>query len=127
MENKLYPTHEITAAILVSSANAEEKQALLDNASSFIQSQGLDLNGLEVSAVENNANTVNLTLPYYEGIVHYKNLHDSELADVSGGEFFIGIIVMCATGLAVGAASVATGVAAVAQKTNDKNLDGSPK
>ncbi len=127
MENKLYPTHEITAAILVSSVDASEKQALLDNASDFIQSQGLDLNGLEVSAVENNADTVNLTLPYYKGLVHYKNLHDSELADVSGGEFFIGIIVLCATGLGIGAAGVATGVAAISQKTNGKNIDGSPK
>ncbi len=127
MTKEICQTYEITGAILVAKIKENEEEALMNDATQFIKASGLELGDMQVNAVKNEKDTINIALPYYSGLTSNINLDDIDLEDVDGGEVFVVFPTVVSIALGLGAASVATSIAAVSYNLQDKNLDGSPK
>ena len=149
---KLAPTIEISSALLTPLLTQADLQSLNQNPTEFLQSKlNLDASKVKVQTAFNNADEINLALPYYSGLenLQAEMLKDNSLDDISGGEIIIalGVTVGATIGwgfgfsltsaaiggiiggtLAGGAAAIvgATTAAAV-QAADDKNIDGSDK
>ena len=149
---KLAPTIEISSALLTPLLTEADLQNINQNPKTFLQSK-LNLNAekVEVQIAFNNANEVNLALPYYSGLenLQAEMLKDQNLDDITGGEIIIALgITVGATvgwglgfsltsaaiggvigGALAGTAAVIVGAttAAAVQAADDKNIDGSDK
>ena len=96
---KLFPTIELLGSM------ADSEEVILGKASEH---------GLNTTVVKNSADEVNLALPYYSDIdkAPFTEVEDSDLAEVSGGEFIgiiaitIGLGSVAAAGLAAGAITI---------------------
>lgn len=101
---------ELSEAIAVQSVKdaAFRKELLADPSATFEKYSGQSLSGGKVFVHENSANELHFVLPPALGD---GELSDEDLEKVAGGEFFIGMGVITAVGIAVGAAGTAATIA----------------
>ncbi len=126
---QVFVSNEILGAILTAGLSKSEVLYFGSDPKSFIYSAlDADIGAISLSVVENGVDTINLALPYYADLERHSAevVKDSDIADISGGEIIITVILVM-TGVAT-VVGTTVGVAAVvhADKTG-KNLDGSPK
>ena len=127
MSNKLPFTPEFGATLLSKSITDAELGTFKTKPADFLKSTyDIDLTA-EVKVIENNNDTINLTLPYYSELEQATAdmIADGKMDSASGGEIVVTLAFL------VGGASVwggiATGAVAAENARYGRNIDGSHK
>jgi hypothetical protein len=100
---------ELSDAISIQSLKDPQfrKELIADPAGTFAKYSGQPVNS-KVFVHENSPKELHFVLP---PAINKDELSDEDLEKVSGGEFFIGMAVITAIGIGVGAAGTAAGIA----------------
>ncbi len=116
----IFPTTEVMTSFLSSACENDEalKNAMkADPANTLLAIANLNLGDINMHIVENSADQVNISLPYYDQIEKIKSeiLPDATIAEVSAGEILASLaFVFGSIGAALGfGATIITGAAGV--------------
>lgn len=107
-DTNLHVSNEILGAVITNNLEASEIKSFIDNPQDAIYSAfDVDVSNIDFKVIENSDKEVNLSLPYYSQLddIQAKALQDSTMQNISGGEIFVTIGILSATGIAVGIAA----------------------
>ncbi len=87
---QIIPATEIIMGIITTGLCSQDRKAIIDDPKTFIHSRTkVDIgHGIDVQVVKNEADTVHITLPYYDSLdaSNVQALNMEDLQEVSGGE-----------------------------------------
>lgn len=107
MSHKIYPTNELSSALLCNFMNEEQIAFFIADPKGVIFSGlNFDVGDTEINIVHNSSAEVHLSLPYYSGLeaISAELISDQNLEEIQGGE--IASTVFSVIVLAVSAAGV---------------------